>query len=65
MLKYLPSSLSFLVKLKVLDLGSNMLDELVSKCKNNLYKIKLKGWKGGGHFFVRLILAGDSQKVKV
>ena len=31
LLKYLPSSLSFLVKLKTLDLGSNILDELVSK----------------------------------
>ena len=29
LLKYLPSSLAFLVKLKTLDLGSNMIDELV------------------------------------
>jgi len=29
LLKYLPSSLSFLVKLQTLDLGCNMLDELV------------------------------------
>ena len=32
LLKYLPSSLSFMIKLRTLDLGCNMLDELVSAC---------------------------------
>jgi len=30
LIKYLPASLSCLVKLKTLDLGSNLIDELVS-----------------------------------
>lgn len=30
LIKYLPTSLSFLVKLRTLDLGSNLIDELVS-----------------------------------
>jgi len=33
LLRYLPSSISRLVKLRSLDLGDNMLEELVSMCR--------------------------------
>ena len=38
MLRQLPASMSFLVKLEILDLGSNEIDDLVSRqhqCSNN------------------------------
>ena len=37
LIKYLPASLSCLVKLKTLDLGSNLIDELVCVCMSHVH----------------------------